>query len=274
MCPACITTVALLAAGAGSTGGLAAWLTKWLRKERNMNFPTVVSQAEWLAARKALLAKEKQAARQRDALAAERRSLPVVKVDKQYVFQGSSGPRSLLELFDGKRQLIIYHFMFDPAWEEGCKSCSCLADNVDGAALHLRARDTGFAMISRAPIDKIERFKKRMGWRFAWLSSSENDFNYDFHVTIDPERGSDEYNYEKAETLRKAGKIWLEKGELPGMSIFLRDGNEVFHAYSSYQRGLDHLINTYNLLDLTPLGRQEENDRAQSWIRHHDKYAE
>src|SRR5262249_15289154 len=155
-------------------------------------------------------------------------------------------------------QLLVYHFMFDPSWDEGCKSCSHFADNVDGAALHLGARNTAFAVISRAPLTKIEAFRKRMGWQFPWLSSAGTAFNYDFHVTLDEALGSDEYNYAKAAALVDAGKLWARKGELPGLSAFLRDGNRVFHTYSTYQRGLDLFLNTYNLLDVTPLGRQEE----------------
>jgi predicted dithiol-disulfide oxidoreductase (DUF899 family) len=239
-----------------------------------MERPEIVSQAEWLVARKALLAREKELTRLRDALATARRELPVIKVEKDYVFDSLAGPRKLRDLFGAHAQLIVYHFMFDPSWEEGCKSCSNLADSIDGAVLHLRARNTAFTMVSRAPIEKIEAFKKRMGWRFPWVSSNKNSFNYDFHVTLDPEAGSKEYNFEKAATLFNAGKIWYLKGELPGLSVFLREGDAIYHTYSVYQRGLDHLLNTYNLLDMTPLGRQEENDRVQGWIRHHDKYAD
>jgi predicted dithiol-disulfide oxidoreductase (DUF899 family) len=231
-----------------------------------------VSRAEWLAARKTLLRREKEFTHQRDALSAERRRLPIVRVEKGYTFQGPGGPRTLRELFGTRRQLVIYHFMFDPAWEEGCKSCSHLMDNVAGSIVHLGARDTSFAAISRAPLQKIEAFRKRMAWDFPWLSSFGNDFNYDFGVTIDPERGEYEYNYADAKDLLARGKIWFTKGELPGLSVFFRDGDDVFHAYSTYQRGLDLPLNTYNLLDLTPLGRQEEGERIQGWVRHHDKY--
>jgi predicted dithiol-disulfide oxidoreductase (DUF899 family) len=225
-----------------------------------------------LASRKALLKQEKELTRRHDAMAVARRELPMVKVEKDYAFTTHSGRKRLVELFGDYTQLIVYHFMFDPSWQEGCKSCSNLADSIDGAVLHLGARDTAFTMVSRAPLDKIDAFKKRMGWRFPWCSSNGSDFNYDFHVTLDPELGSTEYNFEKASTLLQAGKLWYEKGELPGLSVFLREGETVFHTYSVYQRGLDHLLNTYNLLDLTPLGRQEAGDRTQGWIRHHDKY--
>ena len=238
-----------------------------------MNRPNVVSQTEWLAARKELLAREKEFTRQRDELSAARRKLPMVKVEKEYVFEGPKGPISLHDLFDDRRQLIIYHFMFDPDWDEGCKGCSFFADNFVGSLVHLGARDTSFAVISRAPLSKIEAFKRRMGWGFPWLSSFGNDFNYDFRVTLDPERTDYEYNYTHAEALLKAGKIWFPKGELPGLSVFLREGDKVFHTYSSYQRGTDLFLNTYNFLDLTPLGRQEENEKMFDWLRHHDRYS-
>jgi predicted dithiol-disulfide oxidoreductase (DUF899 family) len=236
-----------------------------------MGQPTVVSRPEWLAARRELLAKEKELTQARDALSAERRALPMVKIDKRYVLQGPDGPATLLDLFDGHRQLIVYHFMFEPSWDEGCPSCSHLADNFTGAVVHLAARDTAFAVISSAPIARIEAFKKRMGWNFQWFSSFETDFNYDFHVTIDEAAGSTEYNYQPAAALKTAGKIWMD--ELPGLSVFLRDGDTVFHTYSTYQRGLDPLINTYNYLDLTPLGRHEEDlEWSMAWVRHHDRY--
>jgi predicted dithiol-disulfide oxidoreductase (DUF899 family) len=237
-----------------------------------MDQPTVVSMADWLAARKALLAKEKDFTRARDALSAQRRALPMVQLDKGYVFEGPNGPATLLDLFDGRRQLIVYHFMFEPTWDEGCPSCSYFADNFSGAILHLAARDTAFAVVSRAPIAKLEVFRKRMGWTFPWFSSLETDFNYDFHVTLDEAAGSVEYNYQDASALKQAGKLWMD--ELPGLSVFLRDGDTVYHTYSTYQRGLDLLINTYNYLDLTPFGRQEEPEEwSMAWVRHHDRYA-
>jgi predicted dithiol-disulfide oxidoreductase (DUF899 family) len=237
-----------------------------------MNYPQIVSQTEWLAARKELLAKEKAATRARDALSAERRKLPMVKIEREYVFEGANGGTNLRDLFNGRRQLIVYHFMFDPAWDVGCKSCSHFMDNIVGAIVHLGARDTSFAVVSLAPIAKIEAFKKRMGWTFPWLSSFGSDFNGDFRVSIDIADGKSEYNYSDAAELFKAGKIWFPKGELPGLSVFLRDGDIVYHTYSAYQRGLDLLLNTYNYLDMTPLGRHEEDAPGQSWIRHHDKY--
>jgi predicted dithiol-disulfide oxidoreductase (DUF899 family) len=236
-----------------------------------MDQPTVVSRAEWLTARKELLTKEKAFTRARDALSAERRRLPMVKIDKPYVFEGPDRPVTLLDLFDGRRQLIIYHFMFEPGWDEGCPSCSYLADNFTGAVIHLAARDTAFAAVSRAPTTAIEPFKQRMGWTFPWFSSFGSDFNYDFHVTLDASMGSVEYNYQDATALREAGQLWMD--ELPGLSVFLRDGDTADHTYSTYQRGLDLLINTYNYLDLTPLGRHEDQEEwSMAWIRHHDRY--
>ena len=238
-----------------------------------MNRPNIVSRNEWLAARRALLALEKEASRQRDALSGERRRLPMVEIDKEYVFEGPNGPTTLRDLFDGRRQLIVYHFMFDPQWEEGCKSCSHFMDNAAGSIVHLGARDTSFVVVSRAPLHKIETFRQRMGWQFLWVSSFGTDFNCDFGVTLDPERVPYEYNYTDAKSLLAARKIWFAKGELPGISVFLREGDRVFHTYSAYQRGLDLPLNTYNFLDLTPLGRQEEDGRIQAWIRHHDRYS-
>jgi len=235
--------------------------------------PQIVSKSEWITARKALLAKEKAATQARDALSAERRRLPMVLVEKPYVFDGPIGRVSLRELFGDHRQLIVYHFMFDPKWEEGCKSCSHFMDNSQGSVVHLAARDTAFVAVSRAPLAEIDAFKLRMGWTFPWVSSFESDFNYDFHVTLDPDRGSVEYNFAKASDLVQARKLWSDRGELPGLSVFLREEDAVFHTYSTYQRGLDLPLNTYNFLDLTPLGRQEEGGRAQAWIRHHDRYS-
>jgi predicted dithiol-disulfide oxidoreductase (DUF899 family) len=236
-----------------------------------MDQPKVVSRAEWLLARKELLAKEKEFSRQRDALSVERRKLPMVKIDKAYAFEGPEGRASLLDLFEGRRQLIVYHFMLDPSWTDGCKSCSYLADNYEGGLVHLGARDTSFVTISLAPLAKIQAFKERMGWKFKWLSSFGSDFNYDFHVTLDPAKGSTEYNYAD---VSKDKPGYGGMGERPGLSVFLRDGDQIFHTYSTYQRGLDLLIGTYNLLDLTALGRQEEGSaHGMSWVRHHDRYA-
>lgn len=236
--------------------------------------PRAVSRAEWLVARKALLAREKDLIRARDALSAERRALPLVRIEKPYRFDAPGGEVDLADLFDGRRQLIVYHFMFDPAWEEGCPSCSHCADSFAGAVAHLAARDTAFTAVSRAPITKVEAFRKRMGWTFRWVSSFRSDFNYDFHVTLDEDAGSVEYNFASATALHARGKLWYTRGELPGLSVFLREGDEIYHSYSAYARGLDPLLNTYTLLDMTPLGRQDDTGgNPQAWIRHHDRYA-
>jgi predicted dithiol-disulfide oxidoreductase (DUF899 family) len=237
-----------------------------------VTLPKIVAQNEWLAARKDLLAKEKEFTKRRDALSAARRELPMVKVEKEYVFDGPNGPAPLRALFDGRRQLIVYHFMLDPTWDEGCKGCSFIMDNIEGNVGHLAARDTAVVAVSRAPLANIQAFRKRMGWTTPWVSSFGNDFNYDFHVTVDPDRGDYVYNYTSVEALAKAGK-GPATGELPGLSVFLRDGDNVFHTYSSFARGLDPLLTTYWLLDMTPLGRQEEKGQGMSWLRHHDKYA-
>ncbi len=235
-----------------------------------MNRPNIVSRNEWLAARKKHLIKEKELTRLRDQLSAERRNLPWVRMEKQYVFDGPNGKESLVDLFGGRSQLIIQHFMFGPGWKEGCPSCSFLADHVDGALAHLAARDVTFAAVSRAPLAEIRPFQRRMGWRFKWVSSHGNDFNYDFHVSSTAEeraKGRMHYNYAELE---------FSGEELPGTSVFCSDADgEVFHTYSSYARGDDILHGTYNLLDLTPKGR-DENSLAytMSWVRHHDRYGE
>ena len=228
----------------------------------------IVSQAEWLKARKALLAKEKAFTRQRDEIARARRELPWVKVAKEYVFDTPDGKRPLARLFGAKSQLIIYHFMLGPGWEAGCKSCSYLADHFDGALPHLAARDVSFAAVSRAPLAEIEAFRKRMGWRFPWLSAHGNDFNFDFHVSFRKEdigKRKVEYNFE-------LGDARME--ELPGASAFYRDAQgSVFHTYSTYARGLDMMIGAYNWLDIAPKGRDEDSlEFTMAWVRHHDKY--
>jgi predicted dithiol-disulfide oxidoreductase (DUF899 family) len=198
-----------------------------------MTYPRIVSQEEWLAARAELLVKEKEATRARDKLNAERRRLPMVKIEKEYAFEGPNGKASLLDLFDGRRQLIIYHFMFDPSWDDGCPSCSNLVDNLPFRLARLNDSDTSLVLVSRAPLAKIEPYKARMNWTVPWLSSYGSDFNYDFGVTD-------------------------EEGEKPGLSVFLREGEQVLHSYSTSGRGVDILLGTYNYLDLTPLGRQED----------------
>jgi predicted dithiol-disulfide oxidoreductase (DUF899 family) len=242
--------------------------------------PEVVSRDEWLAARKALLAKEKALTRQRDAVNAERRRLPMVRVDRQYVFDGADGKASLLDLFAGRRQLVVYHFMFDPAWDEGCPSCSLVADNF-GHLAHLHARRTSLAVVSRAPRARFEPYQRRMGWTFPWYSSFGSDFNYDFHVTHDEAVAPVEYNYLGKDALLAKGEPWFTAGESHGLSVFLRDGKGVFHTYSTYARGCDLLVGTFNYLDLTPLGRQEDWEEpsgrsdgpSMHWVRRHERYA-
>jgi predicted dithiol-disulfide oxidoreductase (DUF899 family) len=215
-----------------------------------MSLPDVVSREEWLAARKELLAREKEQTRRRDALNADRRRLPMVEIDKPYEFDAPGGRRlRLLELFEGRRQLILVHFMFDPEWEDGCSSCSAGADEVsDGLLEHLHTRDTTLAFASRAPLEKLERWKARKGWTFPWYSTHGSDFNYDFGVTLDSSRKAPEYNYRPIDM----------EGEMPGTSYFLRDGERVFHTYSTYARGAEMTGGSYYWLDLTALGRQEE----------------
>jgi predicted dithiol-disulfide oxidoreductase (DUF899 family) len=228
----------------------------------------IVSQDEWLTARKAHLAKEKELTRLRDQLAAERQELPWVKVEKDYVFDGPAGRETLADLFAGRSQLLVYHFMFGPDWEHGCPSCSFLADHIDGANQHLPHRDVAPLAVSRAPLARIEAFRWRMGWQFKWVSSYANDFNHDFHVSFTPDemaRGEVDYNY-------AMGAFPSE--EAPGLSAFYRDPNgTVFHTYSAYARGLDLLLGAYNYLDLAPKGRDEaELPWTMAWVRHHDRY--
>jgi len=227
----------------------------------------IVSRQQWTEARKAFLAKEKEFTRARDRLSAERRALPWVKVDKAYVFDTPGGKKTLAELFDGRSQLIVYHFMLGPGWEEGCPSCSYLADHFDGANIHLAQRDVTFVAISRAPLAEIEAFKRRMGWHFPWASSFANDFNFDFHVSFAEDAvGKDgDYNYKRQE---------IVSDEMPGASVFYKDETgTVFHTYSAYARGLDILLGAYNFLDLTPKGRDEaELPWTMAWVRHHDRY--
>ena len=236
-----------------------------------MDRPTVASRAEWLAARRELLEQEKEATRLRDAVAAGRRALPMVRIDTPYEFDGPGGRTTLRALFGDRSQLVVYHFMFAPSWEQGCASCSFVMDNVEGALAHLAAADTAFVAVSRAPLAKIEAFKARLGWRFPWVSSGETDFNYDFHVSFDESDRNEEYNYVPVSELRRRGKVPPKATDMPGFSVFLRDGDEVFHTYSTYQRGVDLFLNTYNLLDMTPLGRGEQ--RPMQWVKHRDRYA-
>jgi predicted dithiol-disulfide oxidoreductase (DUF899 family) len=227
-----------------------------------MSLPRIVSNEEWRAARVELLAKEKEMTRARDALSAERRDLPMVRVGPDYRFQGPEGEVGLDELFDGRHQLIVQHFMFDPDWDDGCPSCTAAADEIsDGLLEHLRARDTNFVVVSRAPLAKLDDYRRRRGWTFPWFSSSGSSFNYDFHVTIDASVAPVEFNYRGPDELRAAGFEWLLEGssEQPGYSCFLRtDDGAIFHTNSVYARGTEWLGGAYAFLDLTALGRQEE----------------
>ena len=223
---------------------------------------------DWLTARKALLEREKQLTRLRDEVSAERRALPWVRLEKHYAFDAPGGRRTLADLFEGRRQLVVQHFMFAPGWEQGCKSCSFMADHMDGAEVHLAQRDVTLLVVSRAPLADIERFRQRMGWKFKWVSSHGTDFNYDFKVSFAPEevaKGKIDYNYE----------LWSMTGEeWPGVSAFYKDdAGDVFHTYSTYGRGVEVMMGAYHVLDLTPKGRDEDNlSYTMEWVRHHDRY--
>ena len=229
----------------------------------------VVSREEWLAARLELLAREKALSRARDELSASRRALPWVRVETKYVFDGPKGKVALADLFEGRSQLIVYHFMFDPAWSQGCKSCSFLADHYDPLIVHLNHRDVSMATVSKAPLEKLLAFQRRMGWGFTWVSSFGNDFNRDFGVSFtreELESGRAVYNFNARP---------YPETELPGLSVFYRDGKgTVFHTYSTYARGLDILLGAYHLLDLVPKGRDEEETGGMRWVRHHDRYGD
>ncbi len=228
----------------------------------------IVSQSEWLAARKNLLAKEKEFTRKRDELSQQRRDLPWERVDKEYIFDGPNGKETLSDLFAGRSQLVVYHFMFDPRWNEGCKHCSFWADNFNGLGVHLNHRDVTMIAVSRAPLKKLQVFKKRMKWDFKWVSSCNNDFNYGYRVSFTPaemKRGKVFYNYRDQAT---------PCAEREGVSVFYKsqDGN-LFHTYSTYARGIDMLNTAYHYLDLVPKGRDEAGlPNAQAWVRYHDKY--
>ena len=228
----------------------------------------VVSKEEWLQARKALLDQEKALTRRRDELSLKRRELPWVKVEKNYVFDGPQGCITLSDLFTGRTQLMIYHFMFGPDWAEGCPSCSMVADSIDGSLAHLAHRDTTLVMVSRAPIDKIEAFRKRMGWTCQWISSHRNSFNRDYHVSFTKDE------MEKGEMYYNFGVNRFPSDEAPGMSVFYKDtAGSIFHTYSTYARGLEALLGTYDLLDMTPKGRDEDQlPFGMAWVRHHDRY--
>ncbi len=230
----------------------------------------VVSKEEWVTARKEHLKKEKEFTRQRDELRKESRALPWLKIEKNYKFEYVNGKVTLSDLFDGKSQLIIYHFMLGPEWEEGCSGCSFLADSYNGAEIHLKHRDVSFVTVSRAPLKKINEYKKRMGWNITWLSSFGSEFNFDFNVSFTEEEkkeGKVYYNYDMNDYFSDEG---------PGISVFYKNNNgEIFHTYSTYQRGLDQFIVPYHLLDIVPKGRDEEGlNFGMEWLRHHDKYGE
>ncbi|KAA6462956.1 DUF899 domain-containing protein [Acidobacteria bacterium AB60] len=230
--------------------------------------PLTVSHEEWIEARKKLLQKEKEFTRLRDELSRQRRELPRERVEKNYVFNGPRGEETLADLFDGRGQLIVYHFMFAPGWSEGCKSCSYLSDHFDATTIHLAHRDATLAVVSRATWPELAAFKERMGWKFHWVSSYGSDFNFDYKVSVsdaDRARGKRTYNYAEIDFM-------LE--ELPGLSVFSKDQDgTIYHTYSSYARGLDILVGTYNFLDHAPKGRDEEGlKHPMAWVRHHDKY--
>lgn len=236
--------------------------------ERNTAGPRIVDRDRWLAERKALLAREKALTRLHDEIARERRALPWVRLDKRYEFDAPEGRRTLAELFDGRRQLVVQHFMFAPGWEQGCESCSFMADHIDGANPHLAQRDVTLLVVSRAPLDDIERFRRRMGWRFKWVSSHGSDFNRDFGVSFAPEqtaRGEVFYNYAMQP---------FPQQEAPGISVFCKDdAGAVCHTYSTYGRGVELMMGAYDILDLTPKGRDEEAfGHTMEWVRHHDRY--
>jgi predicted dithiol-disulfide oxidoreductase (DUF899 family) len=226
----------------------------------------VVAHARWLEARKALLAHEKELTHLRDRVAAEVRALPWERIEKDYVFDTPEGRRTLAELFEGRSQLVVQHFMFGPGWQEGCKSCSFMADHAGGALAHLAARDVTFVAVSRAPLAEFEPFRQRMGWGFRWVSSAGSDFNHDFHVSFTPEEsaGKGTYNYHT---------VTQPHEELPGISVFYKDdAGRVFHTYSTYGRGVELMMGTYRFLDIVPKGRDEGPGDGMAWVRHHDRY--
>jgi predicted dithiol-disulfide oxidoreductase (DUF899 family) len=234
-------------------------------RKKKIPQPKIVSREEWLAKRKKHLAEEKKLTKQRDRVHARRRRLPMVKLEKNYVFEGREGKRNLRELFDNRRQLIVYHFMFDPAWEDGCPGCTSYIEALGDLSM-LHARDTSFVAISRAPLAKLEAYKAKKGWSIPWYSSFGSDFNYDFHVTNDEKVAPIEYNYRSKEENEAAQAPNPTEGEEHGLSVFFRLGDDVFHTYSTYARGTESLTDAYSLLDTTPYGRQEDfEDSPRGW---------
>ena len=234
----------------------------------DLNLPEVVYRDEWLAARKAFPAREKEHARATDALAAERRRLPMVAIDKEYRFTGPEGEVTLLDLFEGRGQLLVYHAMWLYDKARMCPSCAGFLDQI-GHLSHLHVRGTSFAVVTRAPLAELEKWKARLGWDFPLYSSEGSDFNFDFHVTLDPSRGATTYNFRDVREM--GGTMASYVGDLPGVSVFLRDGDDVYHTYSAYARGTEHESNVFGFLDFTPLGRQDGRD-VQPWARLHDRY--
>jgi predicted dithiol-disulfide oxidoreductase (DUF899 family) len=238
----------------------------------------VVSKGEWVEARKRLLAKEKEFTRLRDQLSAERRALPWTRIDKDYTFDGPNGRETLAQLFGDRSQLAVYHFMFAPEWEVGCKSCSFWADNFNGITAHLRARDVAFAAISRAPLAKLQAFARRLGWTFKWVSSDESDFNYDFEVSFRPDalaRGDATYNFARLSSLRSGGSVLnIAPSDMPGISVFAKDeSGAVFRTYSTFGRGIDMMNTAYQYLDLVPKGRDEAGlSHTMAWVKLRDLY--
>ena len=238
--------------------------------EANIGNHSVVTPDRWIAERKKLLAREKELTHLRDKIAEERRALPWERVEKNYVFDTPQGRRTLADLFEGRSQLMVQHFMFGPDWEQGCASCSFMADHTDGMKIHLEHRDIKFVAISRAPLDKIEGMRKRMGWQFKWVSSHGSEFNHDFRVSFTPE----ERNKGKGEVYYNYGMTNFPAEEAPGISLFYKNhAGEIFHTYSTFGRGVEVMMGTYNMLDLAPKGRDEEDlSYDMAWVRHHDRY--